>query len=361
MKIKLALALPFAMCLVHPAQAQTPDQPLVLRRVYAAPVAYENAAADALLSRVPDLLATRLTSLEPIVLVSTRDEAYSSILTTVKPGPNGGLAVEVRLFDQADPTASATLTLARNEPRYRKLASFIEATAADFAPRLGKVRPEVRLITVVQDEDTKRKVDAIDFDERMAAANELELRVGSLAKSMGGQSTQTPPIGITPPVTLSYTRFFDRFSGLTFQFTFERDSFMTFSYDESGGVKTPETSDNTFLMPGVGITVRSLGRLSTGFSFILSPGALNIEASYQPLTTLNLAQGRSIWLFYLLCSFRLSLCYNFTPAFSLKINTGMALDLLSFAAAMFRFNIPYSADSTVLVRDLLGLGASLRF
>ena len=358
-----ALTLSLLALLVAYAPAQ--DQSLVLRRVYFTPAGRTDRKLDPLLREIPRMLASRITSLEPIVILADPAEAHSIVTTTIEPGKKNFIHVTVRLTEKETTVRSAEADFKAAAPEPKRVKQFINDAARDFAPAMGKVTPEVRTLTVTLDEKTKAKVEKIEFAEAMATENEITLWTGSVTKAPATDGSGMQAIVyLGLPVLLTYTHYFDKYSGLSVLFLFEYNDQASFSAYQSGPDKIWEKSNNIFLLPGVGWTVRSLGRLSTTFSVNLLVGAVWIEA-VDTLTYFLMAPGETTWVFYSLLNLNLALCWNITPYFSLSAHTGFSLNLLAIIGGISQadlgFFLDYEADMSMLQYQLLGIGASLRF
>jgi hypothetical protein len=341
------------------------DPAPILRRVFVASAESSVPAPDSLLLDLPQMLSSRLTSLNPIVIIDNREAAHSVITTAIEPAGREAVRVTIRLLEKEKMVRSSSVEFRKKPPPPLGVKKFIDDTARDFAPALRKVKPEVRLIAVSLDEKTQTKVEKIEFAEAMASRHELELWVGRIVKGKDPTGSATMAVNVTLPVMLTYTWFFSKYSGLSLHAFFEYSDIMAFSATNSGSGDVPQKSHNLFLLPGIGWSVRSLGHLSTTFSLDLLAGVVFLTA-IDPLEDVhNLAPGETACVFYSTFSMNLAVCYNFTPGFSLRARTGFSINIPGLIAGLAKsgrgFLVDYDPEGAMLQYQLLSLGASLRF
>ena len=286
---KSAFLLPILFCLLLlpslPLFAQEAGK-LVLRRVFIEPVSVEllepeNEALPSLYRRAPQLLYQLITSRQALVRVEDRQKAHSRIETRFTPaGPDaaGGRSVHLlfRLVSASEEAAvyETKLTL---PPSHEAYSAALEEAAARFTPLLGRVEPEVQIASVETDEETKEDLDEILFEERTASRFEAGLWIGIASKTLYGDEGNSIQWAAPTHYVAEFSWFPARNHGLTANLLFAYSDMFYF-----GGVVGTDNVDGesiaTLVLPGIGYTYRTLGRLSGGFFFGYNAGMVFFEA-----------------------------------------------------------------------------------
>ena len=315
------------------------QEELILQRVYIAPFEAQTGEAGteefpALYREAPEILYRLITTEQPVVRVESPENAHSIIECSAE---TTGFAEEeadevvllCRLRRDNEVVAEAKRRLPL-PPSHDVYDAALEETAGEFAQELGRVPPRVSLSQIETDRETEELLDQILFEEANAGTFEAALWTGIASKGISGSDEGDMITFVVP------THFVGEFSwfpsknhGITGNLLFSRNDIRSYgripgSDDDDDYAK----SNNTLLLPGVGYTYRTLGKISGGLFIGYSVGAAQIEA-LEPLdlhdgTTLEEGEKHS-WLAHAL-TLRPFLTYSITPQWSLKSSVVFFLD-----------------------------------
>lgn len=332
------------------AQTQSTDK--IPRRVYFAPAVVDSGVHQPEARKIPDYLYTAISAQQPIVRVERADQAASIVQVSVTtPGPS----VEVRLLEADKVVAKVSFVAAT----FTDLARYIQKTAADLAPHLGFVAPEIK-----RSSSSQELIQRVELSNRLARPSELSIEGIGLIRFPPNEGPPGSAFGFDPmPVILRYSYFPSRSLGID-------GSLLTYygtrlSFGETLNNTVYPVTRALLLLPGIGVRYRSLGTVFAAFSATVYGGygyvtnvageaiGDNRNGQFQQF----LASGASKSIFYTLFRFASEIGYNFSSQFAAR--AGVALDL---SPTTF-FNSPifgYPSQGNSFFLQYLTLGVSYR-
>jgi hypothetical protein len=330
---------------------------LILRRVYLEPVKTSTESHDKITESTPGMLFGYITGIQPIIRVYDPEEAHSIINTNlVEKGPDES-AVIIELYEKGTLIDSAEFVYQKGDLNYSDFKDFIEQTAFQFKPYLNRVEPEVITKTLAKDEELRKTIKRIEFREKMARSNEITLYMGSIFKSIhreadeegGGLKSDIAPF----PLILEYRRFFSKRSGLAILLFLEYNNYQEYGFES-------EESKNTLILPGIGYTFRTLGRVSMDLKISYLFG-VSIVKAVETIPGLDMLPDERRVFFFHYFGFHIGFSFNLTPMVSLKTATGLYLNPKAIVNGFEEGSGNYNASGTALHLQLLTLGLSFRF
>ncbi|TVQ38508.1 MAG: hypothetical protein EA384_09030 [Spirochaetaceae bacterium] len=229
------------------------------------PEAATQRALDAALQRVPDFLYSRISELQPVVRVYEPAQANSIVRTVVDPE---GSLVSVALIEAGVELQRFELAVTGE---LDVLTGFVNHTARELAPVLGFVVPEVVVIRQPDDDPRAQVVRDVVLADQLASRFEFTLWASGLMRSLeSGDDAGRARIAIDP-LAFDATWFFRRNAGLTGSIWLHYSDLLYFGRTPDGDPARDQTS-SLFLLPGVGITYRTLQRVSASAGATLYAG-----------------------------------------------------------------------------------------
>lgn len=248
------------------------DFPKVPRRVYLAPVEPAREVTRADYRSAPLFLYTAISAIEPIVRVA-RPEAAQSVVRMGVTGAGRGLSVRLlengRVIKQASFAGGDDIEFAR----------FIDATAKEFAPEMGFVEPRVELVGGTQGTGSSAAlIQRVREEQQVARPFELSATASGLMRSLTGNS---PSLTYqATPVVLDFVWYPSDTFGLVGSLWTAYGTGIGFNFSSSGSVRS------LFLLPGIGVQYRSLGKVFASFAAVYYAGYLHMQnLTSQPLGT----------------------------------------------------------------------------
>lgn len=233
-------------------------------------------------------------------------------------------------------------------------AEAFDELSTDWAQYLGLVEPDI-----AEEQEVRREALAaeVSFEEQLNTPFQATLWLPVAARQSivtDGENRKNRWIWAWP-LRADFAWFFTENLGLTGSFRFEYGNHLSFASDVNN-----ESVDSTvlMLMPGVGIQVRTLGKISAEFGISVFFGAVKItadEISDKP----NLAVGESTWVFYPVLSFEPSIVWSPTKSWSVKARI---IELQLGLPGMGGSNdAGYGTAQNTLVLNYLQFGAAYRW
>ena len=333
----------------------------ILHRVHVAEAEIQDAASvSGFYSDAGQMLFALINVQQPVISASA-EEAHSTIRTLVEPAEEG-TAIRFTLSTDGVGVAEsiAVIPEAVGNRSYRQ---FLNSSAAEFAPYLDRMAPEVRIQELVTDEETREVLEELLFAESMMKPFEASLWLGLATKKAGGGDDQGDPYYLHFPRHYfgEFTWFPTPSHGVSGTLFLEYSDFMSHanseaSSDDDGG------SDNLYILPGLGYTYRTLGRFSAGFFAGLNAGALRIEArenlDYED--GLSLLEGESEWVFFHFVVLKPFVSYALNESWSIKTSFALYITLLQLLPGPFQTDYYRQGDPGAEIQ-FLNLGVSYRW
>jgi hypothetical protein len=344
------------------------DSPnLVPRRIYIENKIKLKSAGDTLLSAVPDMLFSLITSIEPVIQVQDKESAHTIITALSEKKDNKEIELTIQLHENGKEIKSSQFIYEKDNLRFNKLYDFLESTAEYFAGDLGPVEPETVMIDLIQDEATKRDFSEIEFTRSLSFLFELSVWSSILYKTTGikGDTDVMKLYVVAPfPLWLDFSWKFDRNQAVYFSLYMDYNTYQFFDTDHSDDQREINRSENFSLYSGIGYMFKPPGRFSAGFSVSCYLGGINIKA-VDPISCepdgLTLAPGESEWVMNTFFSLQLISSYNISRYFSIHARTGLYIGLFSLFRGILgaeQYYEPYSTSGGV---EILSVGVSCRF
>jgi hypothetical protein len=355
-------------CVLSSLSAQ--DTELVLHRVFFEPVNHKTQTDKEMLSAVPEMLYSLITVIQPIIKSEYREAARSVITTTVTKSGANQVKVLVELKRGNESMSSADFSYPADKLNYASFKGFLEAAARKFSSYLGKVEPEVKITSLIEDAETQNTIRAVQFAEAMGKPFEISIWVGSILKANTSENKDRsfkldPMIRAPFPLELDFTWFFDRQQGLMFTLYFDYNDFMFFGKDPASPEEAPAVSDNLLFLAGAGYVFRTLGVISTSYSVSLLVGAVQVTArtdlANDESGQIVLASGESAWLFFAHLPLRISFAYNITPEIAIQTNFSFVFNPHVFFLMIAGLYPPYEGSGAAVQVQFVSLGAVYRF
>jgi hypothetical protein len=354
-------------CVLSSLSAQGKE--LVLHRVYFEPVNHKTKTDKEIFSTVPEVLYSLITVIQPIIKSDYREAARSVVTTTVSKA-GGEIKVLVELKRGKETVTSADFRYPAEKLNYASFKGFLETTARKFSSHLGKVEPEVKITSLIEDAETQNTIRAVQFAEAMAKPFEISIWVGSILKANTSDRedssfTLEPMIRVPFPLELDFTWYFERQQGLMFTLYFDSNDYMFFGKDPASPDDAPAVSDNLVFLAGAGYVFRTLGKISTSYSVSLLVGAAHVTAKTglynEKSDQINLSSGESIWVFFAHLPLRITFAYNITPEIALQTNFSFAFNPYVFFLMIAGQTIPYEGSGSAVQVQFVSFGAVYRF
>ncbi len=367
MKARAAAALALLACAALAGWGQ--PRYLIPRRVFTEPLASAPGVEvgpeeQVLLARLPGILQARAAALVDIVPVSEPGRANSVIAVSAAP-QGDAVAVTASLKEGGTAVSEGSFSFRPGSLDYQVCAAWIEETAQRFVGHLGPVEPQVKVTSRVREQRLKRVVEQIDFADSMNRRLELSVWAGQLFRMMREGGLDSYPRAL--PLRLDAAWFFGPSAGLVASLYFDRNVFMTFARDDS--TRTDFLSRNTFLLPGIGVSYRTLDRISGGFTLMVRVGPVNVYAledlqnvawdGTTMRTGISLAQGESAWVLYELLTVEGYLAFNLTPRMALKLRTAVSVNPFMLIGVNLNTS-GYNMEGVGVFFEPVGLGLALR-
>jgi hypothetical protein len=186
--------------------------------------------------------------------------------------------------------------------------------AKSWAPYLGLVAPEVEELVITQE---RKMTEELIQEKKLSTPFQIILWAPSFRTSIDTEDQGGSYLGFSfMPVIFEFQWYFKSNFGMTASLYLEYSSFYQVGYDSS--------ELNLFILPGLGITYRTIGRLSGEFGAGLYYGPARLVAG-EDIPELGLLAGDVLWTAIPLLDLHVVLSWNFTDKFSAKMKTGLSL------------------------------------
>jgi hypothetical protein len=349
-----------------PAVAQQDIQPArIPQRVFFEPTPSGLAETNPTLSQLPEYLYTALAAIQPIVRVTDRTAANSTVAIS-----RSGRSIAASLESGGETQATEELS---GVPNNRAIVDFVDQTAKKFAPFLQFVEPKVVKVAGPEAEKTRSAqelISTVQLKDRYAKPFEMTLwGAGVLTfASESGNNSRSEAAWNGLPASFDFSWFLNRHFGVVASvWTYFGES-LTFGDVSNGG---PGYVRGFFALPGVGITYRTVGRLFAELGAIAYAGyghitnitsqtiGRDLDGNFSPF----MAPGESKSIFYPLVSLSSSLGYSISPSFALRTSIELSFTPASFYSdSTTSYNsFVYPVHGSGIFFRLFSLGLSYRF
>ena len=310
-----------------------------------------------IINGISNLIYNSIAAIQPIVRVFKQTK--SKILVELFPElPN--IKIHIILYEKDKAIISREFLFNNRPDIMSSFTLFIKETANIFAPSLDPVAPEVITEELVKEEQLKDAAEETEFLNKFDKRFELTLWTSGLMSIFNNSSSEESVISLRKfsmlPLIFDFSWYIKRRFGLIFSFYFDYNDEFHFASETNEEDYTSASSDNLFLLPGIGITYRTIGRVSAQFNVVISIGGIKIDA-HDDITGIVDA-GESTWICSPLVSFNSILSWNITPSFALKTKVTMHMNPM---LAFFSDASSYKGSAGTLYFQFFSLGASYRF
>ena len=130
------------------------------------------------------------------------------------------------------------------------------------------------------------------------------------------------------PLSFDAAWFYSRNGGLIASFYFDYGDFVPLGVIYSLDTRLDKAaSTNLFLLPGLGVTYRTLARISAQFATVAYFGPVHVAADDAIAGVAD--AGEDVWTWYFMMSFSSALAWNITQRLSLKTRVSVSLDMMT--------------------------------
>ena len=296
---------------------------------------------------LPSVLYAHLTGRMPLVIAGPEDFPHNTIILEMEN------QIHITLEGRKGELDSRDYPLEMGENLLAAIAEF-DKLAEDWEPYLGLVEPDVSEELEVRREQMEAEV---SFEEALLTPFQATLWLPLALRQIlitDGDSGDSKFVWQWP-LRADFTWFFSDNLGVSGSFRFEYGDHISFAVDTN---HSPLNTTVLMLMPGVGIQVRTLGRISAEFGISLFFGAVHIRAN-ENSDKPALSAGESTWRFYPTLSLEPSIVWSPTTNWSVKFRV---LELqLGFSGMSGSEDAGFGTAENTLILNYLQLGAAYRW
>ena len=301
-------------------------------------------------SLLPSILYARLTRRVPLVVSGPDDEPHNNIII------NFDEEFKVILEDRDGVIDSREFPPEITDNPMAAAEAF-DVLAKDWKPFLGLVPPDIAQELRVQRTELESEV---SFEEQLITPFQatlwlpISLRQILLTEGSGDGRTDSKFIWQWP-LRADLAWYFRENLGVVGSLRFEHGGHISFGADIDGN---PLDTLSTIMMAGIGVQVRTLGKLSAEFGISAHFGAVRVKAE-ENLVSPALAAGETAWIFYPVLSFEPAMVWSPTPKLSVKFRI-LEFDLGLAGMGGNESSYYGTGESTVLF-NFLQVGAAYRW
>ncbi len=331
MKARIGLVSLMLIALARLAAAQEPQ--LIPRRIHVAADTAQVAEGAPHLAGAADDVYAAVAARTPLVRVEDRALAHARLEVSVRPdGDAYRLAAALGVGER--PAVTREAVVARGARGFAGYAAFVRETGEAFAPLLPMVRPQVVLGDASQEARYRTVAGETDFATELARRWELSLWGSGLTELYHEPMIEDPDqieIRTVPllPLYVDAAWYYSRNGGLLASLFFDYGEFIGLGviYDGSGERIDKAVSTNLFLLPGLGITYRTLARISAQFSAVFYLGPVHVSAE-DPIEGIAEA-GEDVWTYTSMMLLSSGVAWNIDLHWSVKARVSVGIDMMS--------------------------------
>lgn len=363
------------------------EEPLVPRRVYFQPpeeAGLEGLSPEqrSLLMNFPYFLSAEIASRKPFIQVPEDAEAD----TIVKSGfrrIQDGVEAFAEVSDKGLPVRDARLVFVPGTTTLDRYAARIAELAAELLPFFADVAPQVSVERMQQEERLSRVVKEVSFEDALDTRHQLTLWGGGMLQAMRFGDGDSGSAGMDTlgfnkiHFMIDYTTYVSSNFGWVLSAYFDRNSNLVFGtydtvVDNDRSIDHECSSENTYAMVGIGVSYRTLGRLSGEFSTILYLGNLSVKAnediqyyfrsdSYSNYDRVwQLAAGESSSFFVSLWAIQPGIGFSFTDKVALRVRWNFCVDPSAMTGGDTSL-APFSRTNNMMLSNIGEIGFSVRY
>jgi hypothetical protein len=316
-----------------------------------------------IINGISNFLYNSISSIIPIVRVYDAERANSIIMVDIFEEEES-FKIIITLSEENNELMIKEFSYPKYREEYEGFSLFINNTAEDFSEYLGFVLPKVESTDIFKEEQYEDISEETEYLDSLAKNWELTLWTSGMMQTVnmgGGESEGLDTVRKFSmlPVIFDAAWYFKRNVGLLYSFYFDYNDFFIFAdtRDEEGEYSGHGDTDNLYLLNGLGLSYRTLGRVAAQFNIVLYAGGLRLEANSDLGEFMS--EGEKEWFFYMPLSFSPILNINITPNFSIKTKMTMYMSLTTIAGGGGDDKI--EGQYSTIFFQYFSLGASVRF
>ena len=328
-----------------------------------------------------DMLSHAISTIQPILRVDEPADAHN-VVHVVMENTDETLLVQVYLQEDGADILRADHVLRARGIDIAAFTEFIESTARLFAPRLGLVEPEIQIAELGEEDrlsdilEEEKLADQLDKEWEITLWTSGFMRV--YHEPLPEDRRLTKGRFSLVPIFLDGTWWYRRNSGVYLSLFVENSDFFSFDTVEKKRItvidemtedtttewdrKRKALSQNLYLLPGVGLTYRTLDELAAHFHLGLHFGGVRVKGTDELSGKEKggiVKEGQVKWIAYSLVSMGSGVVWNIQPDFALKLRMALNIDMWQiFTMDNPRYNMDFSYNG--LFFQFLSMGFSYR-
>ncbi len=329
------------------------EEETILHRVFVAPPEILNMEGSSVKPEAADDIPALFTGAgstlfalinnQQAIIEASEEEAHSTLRTIIQPVEEG-TGLEFLLETKHGETVSSREVLPESGVN-TVFREHLEHSADVFAPRLGEVTPELRVMDRATDQETREILDELMFVESMQTPYEASLWMGIATKRTNSESGS--------PLYLHFP--FQYFGELTWYRVPNHGLSATLFLEYSDYLQPVDSATQEFyVLPGVGYTYRTLGRFSAGFFTGYNVGAIRIYAEEDIVGEdwISLTAGESQWFLFQYFVMKPFVSYAINESWSLKTSFCLFIDLTDLFQLGLLPDIAYRGEMAAEIQFL---------
>ncbi len=297
---------------------------------------------------IPDILYAHLASRIPLVISGPGEEPHNTIL--LESGDRFYITLKDRneIVDRQD----YPLEILNNPVT---AAEAFDKIAAEWEPSLGLVQPDVTEELEIRREELEAE---ISFEEKLNTPFQLTLWMPLAARQsiVTDGDNRKNKWNYLWPLRTDIIWFFTDNLGISGSFRFEYGDHISFTGDINYNALD---STVLMLMPGIGLQVRTIGKISAEFGVSFFMGFVQVTANESSLSP-ALAAGESTWVLYPVLSLEPAIVWSPTADWSVKARIlGLQLGLAGLSGG--QEGAGFGTAHNTLILNYFQLGAAYRW
>jgi len=296
---------------------------------------------------IPDILYAHLTLRIPLVISGTDEEPHNTIKLEAGDRFYITLADRNAIVNRQD----YPLEILNNPVA---AAEAFDEIAVEWKPFLGLVQPDVAEELEIRREELEAEV---SFEEKLNTPFQLTLWLPLAARYSivtDGENRKNK-WNYLWPLRTDITWYFTDNLGISGSFRFEYGNHLSFAADTNYNAL-----DTTvlMLMPGIGLQVRTIGKVSAEFGISFFFGFIKITAN-EDADKPSLAAGESTWMIYPVLSLEPAVVWSPSADWSVKARIlGIQLGLAGMGG---QNDVDYGVAENTLILNYFQIGAAYRW
>jgi len=285
----------------------------------------ENPVSD-IISIIPEILNARINNFHTVIPVAEGMRKHYSIIIKVT---NSSFYY---ILEDSEGLLDTLEYPVENSTSLKSIELMCRSAADAWKGYMGLTDPFVEAVAA----EKKRDLSAgAVFEESLSTPYQLSLWLTPIRTAVEMKTSETL-FGIFFPLIVDFDWFIKDRWGLNFSFFGDVSSYMSFAdFDLGEGDYRSGESFNIAMLPGFGVTFRSLGRVSGSYGFNFYWGMVRISAledlsSDSHSSSYFLLTGDSKWVAFPLLSLKSGVSWNIDKSWSVRSRMVMFLSPIAF-------------------------------